>query len=264
MIIHLYGPDSYRRLQKQKEIIDEYEKKHSNLSVERFYFDGANDELLKFKDFISTRSLFGGNRLAVISGIGNSKKQEMFVDILKDIIKDKTAFVILLEDKKLGKDFSFLEKKPVLKQEFDFLAGDQFRGFIIREAKKRKVALTEEQLKYLTSVYPKDSWGAVTELEKIALSRHPGAEPKDFKRFFASAQNDKGGSIFNLIYKLKSNDLGGRLRTLEVSLINEDPAKVFNLTAYSVGNKNKFADYDAAIKVGKIDYETALLDWLLI
>ena len=258
MIIYLCGPDSYRRLQKQKEIINEYKNKHSNLTIERFYFDNNNDELEQFQDFINARSLFGGSRLAVASGIGNLKNQKPFVEVLKNVASDKTSFVVLSEDKKLGKDFGFLEKKPVLKQEFDNLSGKQFGDFIIREAKKRGVNLNGELLANLVNVHKGDSWEIISELEKIALApitkfQVPSSKFQVFNE-----------PIFTLIYKLRSGDLTRRLQILESLLKNEDSAKVFNLVAYSVGDKNKFADYDADIKIGKTDYDMALLDWLLV
>jgi len=60
MIIYLYGSDSYRRLEKLKEIISEYKKKHSGLTIDRFYLDESDNEWLRFKDFAGTQSLFGG------------------------------------------------------------------------------------------------------------------------------------------------------------------------------------------------------------
>ena len=172
MIIFLYGSDSYRRLQKQKEVVGEYKKKHSGLTIDRFYLDESADEWVRFKDFASAQSLFGGNRLAMVSGGSevkekNAKELAKFLNSLSD---SKSVVVLLTEENKLNKDFNFLLKKPVLNQEFKNLTISQFNNFVTNEAKKRGIKLSPEALKGLVLGYLNDTWGAVTELDKLALA----------------------------------------------------------------------------------------------
>src|SRR3989344_240123 len=51
----------------------------------------------------------------------------------------------------------------------------------------------------------------------------------------------------------------------ECLLETEDPAKAFNvLTAFvPQGKKSQMADYDVAVKSGKLDYEAALVDFAI-
>ena len=51
MIIFLEGPDFYRRHQKTKELIDFYQKKHSNFDFKRFDFSDNQEDHLALKDF---------------------------------------------------------------------------------------------------------------------------------------------------------------------------------------------------------------------
>ena len=61
-------------------------------------------------------------------------------------------------------------------------------------------------------------------------------------------------------------DLQTKISTLERLLAEKgDGAKIFNVLAYQKKEHIvQFADYDVAIKSGKIDYEEALLDFVLL
>jgi len=251
MIIYLYGPDSYRRQKKQKEIIKAYKEKHSGLTMDRFYLDEGEEEWLRFKNFAGTQSLFGSSRLAVASGLAELQIKDT-AEFLETLAAEK-GFVFLLSEEKEG--FEFLTKEPVVSQEFGDLSGAQLESFLLSEAKKRDLTLGREQLSALISVYGSDTWGLVTELEKLNLSE--GNYELGVRHY------GQGGSLFNLIYRLRSRDLKTKLPVLEVLLRDEDPAKIFNLFAYSSREKGRFADYDLAVKSGKLDYETALLSLVL-
>ena len=253
MVIYLYGPDSYRRIKKQKEIIQEYKSKHSGLTIDRFYLNDDLDLWDEFKDFINAYSLFGSKKLAVVSGLSSVALAKEDLSFLKSLTKDENTVVLISEDKKLNKDFDFLTKKPCLSQEFADLPAKQFGNFILKEAKEKSINLNNETINILMREYCPDSWAAVMELEKLALCGKTQIPAPNNQLVYKD-------SIFNLIYKLKSRNIKDRLRALEILLKTEDPAKVFNLSAYSVGQKIKFAQYDAMIKSGKLDYETALTE----
>lgn len=245
MIIHLYGADSYRRLQNLKVIIREYEEKHSALTMEKFYIDDdapASEEWDKLKEFVFSKSLFGEKKLAVIHG-------SVPAEFLQELEADKEVIILISSEKKLfnGKCLSY---------EFTPLSGREFAKFLLREAKKRNLKLNPKLLNQLVQVYDGDSWGAVNELEKMSLSGCLRLSAPDLLAFHDS-------SLFKLIYQLQSRDLKDKLTALTLLLNNEDAAKVFNLTAYSLGKKRQFADYDVLIKSGKLGYEEALLDSVL-
>ena len=74
--------------------------------------------------------------------------------------------------------------------------------------------------------------------------------------------------FFSQLYALSGNrPLKQKIVSLEVLLNSEEPAKIFNILAASSRNQpaeiKRFADYDVAVKSGKIDYEEALLDLCL-
>ena len=57
MVIYLYGPDSYRRKEKEKEIISKYKEKHLSVTVDKFELE-SDDDFSSFKNFLKNQSLF--------------------------------------------------------------------------------------------------------------------------------------------------------------------------------------------------------------
>lgn len=250
MIVCLYGPDSYRRGQKIKALVSEYQKKHSAWTVEHFSLD-EEGSFGRLKNFAGNVSLFDKSKLAVVHQVEEAGKEA--ADFLKEFLDDKNITIIITSDDKPTQDFAFLLKKPVLAQEFEELKGVPLANFIKKEAEKRNVKLSPSHFPLLTSLYVGDTWAIINELEKIAL----GGEPEEH---LAMPQ------FFPLIQRLKGRwPLGEKLSALAYLLENEEPAAVFNVTA-SVADpelKVKMADYDVAVKSGKLEYEEVLLDLVL-
>ena len=252
MIIYLHGPDSYRRQQKLKEIIGEYKKKHSSLTIDRFYFDEEKEEG-KFENFIKGQSLFGGHRLAITSSVGSIKDKNI-IKLFESLAEAKEVVVLISEEKTLNKDFSFLTKQPVINQEFKDLTTTQTYLFIKQEAIKRNLSLSATDVGMLTETYRNDNWGLVTELDKLALGG-------------LVTQSSPQASLFQMLFRLqKKFPLKVRMATLEKLLVDEDPAKIFNLLAYqkNVAARDVFANYDVLVKSGKLDYELVLLDLVIL
>ncbi len=246
MLIYLYGADSYRRAQKLKEIIAAYEKKHSGLTKDVFYLD-EKEAFERLTLFLETQSLFGSAKLVVIYSADEAPGS---AKLLKTFLEEKTTTIIVISDKKLPKEFAYLLKKPAITQEFEPLETSALYAFIKKEAEERGATLTSDTLRYLSELFGADTWGIVTELEKLALGGrvstvlHPPA-------FFPLVQQIK-----------RRGDMRSCLLALGHLLETEDPAAIFNVTA-SIADpelKIKMADYDIAIKSGKLEYEEALLD----
>ena len=250
--MYLYGPDSYRRQRALVEqIVNPYTEKYSGLSIQRFYLS-EKEAFLNLKEFSSTTSLFAQVTLAIIYQPEAVDKKELTA-FLKGKLEDKNTTIIVMADKKLTKEFSFLLKPPVKALTFELLIGSTFLSFIKQEAEKRKVKLSTDETKMLAQAYPGDSWSIVTELEKLAL----GA-----KFDVSTASPD----FFGLIKSLRwGRGIGEKMSSLHFLLDNHEAALVFNMSASFMGAKEKplMADYDVAIKSGKLDYPEALLDLVL-
>jgi hypothetical protein len=72
-------------------------------------------------------------------------------------------------------------------------------------------------------------------------------------------------NYWGLLNGLKSFDVKNRLYSFEKMLsTNDPPAKIFNILASQWAEKiPHMAEYDLAVKSGKVDYEEALVDLLI-
>lgn len=272
MIIFLYGPDGYRRLARKKELIAAFEKKHSGLGVG--YFDMASDSkappLDAFAEFARGNALFENAKLAVIENAFDADA-EKFAAILAPLGETKSTTVILSENAKPAKGFSFLLKAPVSAEKFEALEGGEWASFIGSEAGKLGLAPSPDAVRFLGTVHKGDSWALVTELQKLAAlvsGSLPGGKA-------AARAVDKGAldalgleaapDYWMLLNGMKNFDGRVRLASLErLFALNDPPAKIFNILAAQAGEKApRMAEYDLAVKSGKLDYEEALLDMAL-
>ncbi len=259
MLIFLYGADSYRRIQKLNEIVDAYRKKHSSLSHERFDLSGE-EEFFKFQSFAANRSIFDPVRLAVLENIPDSPEQKELKVILK-ANHESEDLVIVLNSVNKPTGLTALLKAPTKIQDFPALKSAEIAGFIKETAKELGVSLNASTAKALAQTFGSNTWGIVTELERIALT---GGEAKSEFSIQKSADN-----FFQLVNAIKyGRSLKDRLVALEIILSDrkDEPAKVFNILAYKLRNEeeaNLLADYDVAVKSGKLEYEEALLDYAL-
>jgi len=244
MLIYLYGADTYRRGKKLQEIVTAYSKKHGGESQGIFYMD-EKDSLAKLSNFLESQSLFDVAKLAVVYGADEEPKSAA---LIKKFLEDKKTTIVVLSLKKLPKEFAFLLKKPALAQEFSVLEATELYTFIKTEAKERNITLTSDILASLSNIFQSDTWGIVTELEKIALGG-------------SIEQKMSTPAFFPLVQMLKKrSDMTTRIRALGHLLETEDPVAIFNITAAIVDEDLKIvmADYDIAIKSGKLEYEEAL------
>lgn len=275
MIIFLYGADSYRRRQKLKEIIEEYRQRGAD--NRRFDFNDSEseaahgeprEEFMRIKEFVSNNSIFGDKKTAVIENIFSYENSKSAIKILKDNLESNDLILIVSEEKKPTKDFNFLLKKPVLFQEFKILESAQFEFFIKKEAEKRSLNLSARAIGFLAEIFKGDSWAMINELEKLSLISPENLEVDKLKEIIDYGQPIAQQKFFYAVNGiLRNSSMEQKLVNLEILLsYQEEPAKIFNFLA-SLANTpliiRKMADYDVAIKSGKMDYEEALVDFVL-
>lgn len=259
MIIFLYGSDDYRREAKKREVVAEFEKKRSDLGVGRF--DLANTEgFAGFKEFLVSQSLFQPKKLAVLDSAFEVEPKEL-AGILKNFLDNKDTTVLISEDEKPVKALEFLRKEPVLTQEFEILKGKEWEKLVLGEIKKREVKISENGIKFLSQVYQGNTWGLVTELEKLQFLGVKEIHARDLEELGV----EQAPVFWTLIMGFKSRSLPQKLYALEkVFGSNEQPAKIFNILAYQLPEKlSDLAEYDLMVKSGKLEYEEALVDLAL-
>lgn len=250
MIIFLYGPDDYRRQQKKKELIAEFCKKHSVLGLGCFDFAEA-ESWTRFQEFVKSQSIFEPHKLAVLENTEEIDPKELAAQ-LKPLAKEKNITILISGESKPAKTAG------ILSQEFDYLKGAEWREFVLAEAKAREVNLSGDALNLLSAVYQNNSWGLITELEKISFLEKRVMQRSDLEYLEAELSPD----FWGLINGIGAYRVGDKLTTLEKIFAAGEPAgKVFNILAYQRKEKLPLmAAYDLAVKSGKMDYEEVLLD----
>ena len=256
MIILLYGPNSYLRQKKLREIIAEFEKRNGRFSREVFDLS-APGEVTTLADFCRSRSLFSKKKLVVASGAFVSPDDKLVKNFLKGgIVDDDEATVVLNETGKPPASFSFLFKNTKLSQSFEELTETQLEEFIKNESDARKISLPWEAVRDLRERWGKDLWGLSTEIEKIALGG-------------AAGKTGTVGDFYGLVGSLKyGGDLKRKIISLEKLLDGrgDDAAYVFNMLGFGLKETSqlrKLAGYDLSVKRGGLEYEEVLLDYIL-
>jgi DNA polymerase III delta subunit len=272
MIIFLYGPDDYRRSEKKRSIIAEFSKKRSEIGLGVFDLE-EKTALEELGGFLRTQSIFETAKLAVLENAFELEAPKLS-KLLKPFVEEKNITILITEKDKPLKALAFLLDKPVLAQKFEQLAGAEWTTFIQVEAKKNDVKLTPAAAQFLGTIYEGDTWGLITEIEKLRGFKNSGVVAAG-KTVVASAPIDKkdldifdfevAPNYWGLINGLKSFDIKNRLYSFETMLAaNDPPAKIFNILASQWQEKTPhMAEYDLAVKSGKVDYEEALVDLLI-
>ncbi|MCR4328780.1 MAG: hypothetical protein NUV53_04730 [Patescibacteria group bacterium] len=259
MIIFLHGPDDYRRTKEKSAIIEKFLHKHSAVGFR--VFDCAEEDSFVFlSEFAKSSGLFNTQRLAVLESAWEAPEKEL-KEWLSAVQSVKHITALISEHDTPKKEFAFLKKKPVIIKEFNVLQGTAWEKFILAEAKSRGVLLAADAVKFFAQIYRGDSWRLATELDKVALFAGGSVSLCDLERLGLEIPLDS----FSLIRKFGVPDKKVRLATLEELFLTRNPAaKIFNiLSAFAPARAAQFAEYDYAIKNGKLDYEEALTDLAL-
>ncbi|OGY67019.1 MAG: hypothetical protein A3H63_01170 [Candidatus Harrisonbacteria bacterium RIFCSPLOWO2_02_FULL_45_10c] len=266
MIVYLYGPDSYRRQEKLKEYLERYKAQYKGLSLSYFYLDQEGD-FFKLKDFSQSQSLFESSRVGMISGIKDLDEtyQKDLIKLCKENLKSQDLTLIISEEKKLAKEFNFLLEKPVIAESFEELKEKEFSDFFQKAAQSRNLRFDTESRDFLLRAYGSDSRGLIQELDLLSLLDEKTITKKVLDNH---ASITSPPDIFSLLGEfVYGQRVGSRLSALEILFDHsEDPAKIFNMLAIMARTspeKNKMADYDAAIKSGKLEYPEVLLELAL-
>lgn len=238
MLIFLYGPDTYRSLQKLKEFKNKFLRDVENGSLNLAELDGEKMDFADFKKEISTVSFMARKRMVVLKNITKSKKKDLQKEIiayLKSIARkdenDENISIFLEEDVSVKEPlFKFLaggqsdklskEKQPekgitqshIYKQEFALLKGAELRNWIINAAKEKGANINTQAINMLMERIGSDIWQMNNELEK--LSSYDKSINVDNIKKFVKTKDDE--NIFNL-----TDAIGGRNKKLALKLLTE-------------------------------------------
>ncbi|HMB17539.1 MAG TPA: hypothetical protein VKO61_01365 [Candidatus Paceibacterota bacterium] len=267
MIITLYGKDSYIRKNKKQELIDSYKSKHEDADVVFFDLDEDKEAWIEVKDFLKQPSMFVDSKLAVVkNGTKVSKKE--WREVLKSYLEDKSVFIIFSQERKPSKKFRFLLKSPAKIQEFKELEGKRLLRFFNKECKKRGVIFSEPAKRYFLFYIKNNkyrSWRVINQLDKIALAGF--GSPISKEELEEIVEWDNKEEIYKITGKIMSSrSIPKSLIYLESLFLNkESMSHAFNSLGYKAkgSNAERLSKYDVSIKSGGLEYEEALLSFIL-
>jgi len=267
MLIYLYGQDAYLRQRKAKELLKAYRAKYAQVDLFIADLGEEPDDWRRVKEFLGQPSLFAVSKIALVRE-GGAVGDAGWVKAVRGEKETSKTFVIISDCDGPKKAFHFLLEPPVKTQEFAELHGDALMRFVKMEAAERKVSFTPEALalflQYLLNGRER-SGRAVHELEKLSLAGFP--QPislNDLKVVISPAAQEQVFAVSRTI--LKESGVEKKLSLLERLLIQgEAGAYLFNTLAYqAIGRQAlRLADYDIAVKSGKLEYEETLLGFII-
>ena len=270
MIIFLYGPDSYRRNQKKRELIHAYKTKQKTFDMLFAGFDDDPEGWREAKDFLQQPSMFVDSKLLVVyeNRAVDEKAEKAWIKVLKAHLESPKTFIVISDSEKPRKAFSFLFKDPVINQEFPKLEGSALEAFLRKEAAERALTFTPEAWRFFVDCSEANSdpsWRGINELDKLASGGF--SQPLSLDVLQEVLAWNPRSAVFVLTRQM----LGERSAQKKLFLLEqlfsqrEDPSYIFNSLAYHASGSTAitFADYYIAIKSGRLEYAEALSDFAL-
>ncbi len=291
MIYYLYGPDSYRRKKKLRELLADYFKKYEAADLLDLDFSEDQEARMKGRDFLSQPSMFTPSKVLIARESACSAKasrkggteaddenekeakgaatwRKEWAAVLQKYADEPKVFIFLTDSNKPIKIFDFLLDKPVRSLPFHELSGEDLRRFIVEEAETRRLSFSPEALRFFLGFLGSAadvSWNAVSEMEKLSLMDLP--QPISAKAIEPVIEWSSKTAVFegarSLMWARNRTD---RLKLLEKLLLQKEAAAyVFNSLGFIARGVDavRLADYDVSVKSGGLDYEEALLDFVL-
>lgn len=265
MIIYLYGEDSYRLRQKLKILLDKYRRNQGTLNLEKISAESVG-WLAALTAHLRNRSMFSIKKMVVLDDLNfkeiSAGELKSLKKILENYLRSEDEIIILISATAPPASLKFLCRAPAQHEKFGRLTPKSLFVFIQKEAENRGLKLGKQEINLFCELFGDDTWAIVTELDKLSLSNR-----------LVLPIRTKHYSYYQLMNLLKSGRLPRlRLIALEMLLsdLKEEPSRIFNGLGYGrffflppEQWYQKLADYDAAVKAGKLDYEEALVDLAL-
>ncbi len=266
MVFFLYGQDSFRRHRRLQELIAPYKAKYSALDIQSFDLEDEPEGWATARDFLNQPSMFVESKVAIVKE-GTAVDVKEWVKALKEQVETPKNFVFISQSNLPSQKFEFLLEKPVRSQEFKELEGGELEQFVRSELKSGNLKFDPAALgffcSYVNSSEEKSAL-AVSEIEKIGLMNLK--EPvtlNDLRAVIAWRSQERAYVLAQEILRAKDKKAG--LKSLEKLLLEEDAAYAFNSLGFQARGEaaEALAGYDISVKSGGLEYEEALLDFIL-
>lgn len=260
MIIYLSGPNDYARHARERSYLTAFQKKYGSLAAERFDL-AAPGALELFQEFARSVSMFQPAKLALLQNVFASETPVLIEELQRFLTTNQETTILVSEAKATPANFAFLKKAETVESFAEPAAGTAWDDFIRAEAKARGVRLSAEAGRFLATVFAGDPWRLATELDKLAHLDRPMIHRRDLDALGLEITPN----FFGLTMDLRSRSLATRLAALDGLIASNEPgARAFYTAAYQWPEQlERLARADAAVKMGRYEYEEALLEAVL-
>lgn len=266
-MVLLYGPDTYRRNRKLRELLAAFNEKYVHADLLAVDLEEDPESWERARDFIVQPSMFSPAKALVVKESG-AVTEAAWRKVLKSHKDDERFFLFVSDTGKPTKPFSFLAEPPAKEQEFPELTGRALSAFVKEVAARVGVALSPEGARALAAQFEGRegaSWSLAHELEKLALAGL--SEPisaEEVRRTVRSGDAPEVSSGARVL--LGDFPVARKLFVLE-SLLSAGAASayLFNSLAYQARGSQvvRLADLDVSVKSGGLEYEEALTEFVL-
>ncbi|MDP3725230.1 MAG: hypothetical protein Q8R20_02030 [Nanoarchaeota archaeon] len=276
MVIYLYGPDSYGRGEKVRELVTKYRAKYAHADFLDADLGESPGDWALVRDFLKQSSLFASSKLCLIRESGAvSEKNEISKEevkewkkVLASAAESEKTFVIISDSSKSVAAFGFLLRPPIRSQEFSRLSGRRLQDFVLREAARQKIVFeTRALVGFLSYVSGSEepSWSAIAELERASLARFP--QPISIASLGKIISLGGYDESYQIAYALiRANKGIERLEMLEtLALKGDEPRYTLNLLGSLARGEDAvlLARVDEMVKGGESEDEVALTGFAL-
>ncbi|MFH1522387.1 MAG: DNA polymerase III subunit delta [Patescibacteria group bacterium] len=269
MIIFLYGEDSFRSLQKLKELKSKFIRDIDPKSNSLTSLDGANINIGQINEKVGPNSLLSKKRMIIIDDIFLNKSKEIFTDLIYLIDKkkeDENDNIVIFRDSKIktkmvGKKenaliidssgrnknltreplklFNFLSKQKYT-QEFKLLSNTETANWVKKEVELRGGTISFGSVQLLVGLVGNDLWQLNNEINKL-INYSQSLEQKLIKS------------------KEKNIPVSIEAQNIEKLVRGKFDENIFALTD-AISNKNK----NLAVKLIEEQFAAGLADGYLI
>lgn len=216
MLFFIYGSDTFRSLQKLRELLAAYTQQNALIIT----LEGENFELPDFKNHLRTHSLFNEQKVIFIKNLIADKKF-VHIDLLLPLLdaKPKSTEIVFYEREELDKKLSFVrqirESDPQGAFhsffEYKILNEREFSDWIQAELKKAQKTIDNDASFYIARACA-NSWQAYGEIQKL-LAYPASRITKSIAEALIAPKIDD--NIFHFIDALTMQNSAQAIRLLE-------------------------------------------------
>ncbi len=238
MLIFLYGEDTYRSLQKLKEIRGRYEGIHTQ-GVNLKQIDCSVFDFSDIKAELQGQSLFKEKKLLILKNVFlNSDLAQSLFENAK-LLEGESDVIVFFEEGTVNKKdslFQFLQKSASC-QEFAPLEKIALKKWLLREFGSYKTKISPEAVDILATEIGNDLWRLSNEIKKLAAfasSRGASVQASEVEKFLGTHLD---ANIFSTIQDIALKNKKRALGQL-VSHMNkgESPLYLLSMIAFQFRN----------------------------